>query len=135
MYTYFEENYEEQLTITDLSNKIKESGYGNQYLKSKLQKHYGDSVFVAESEGFRDIVTFRAKTSGILRDYFKMPNKDDEEAQKRGITETATKLIKSGIETHLMPIMSEYPKATDLDLECTLEYVPPPALDTCFSIY
>ena len=64
-----------------------------------------------------------------------MPNKDDEEAQKRAIIETAAKLIKSDIKTHLMPIMSEYPKATDLDLECTLEYAPPPALDTCSSIY
>jgi len=53
-----------------------------------------------------------------------MPNKD-EEAQKSTIIETAAKLIKSDIKTHLMPIMSEYPKATDLDLECTLEYVPP----------
>ena len=89
---------------------------------------------MAEGEGLHDIVTLRAKTSSILRDYFKMPNKDDEEAQKRAIIETAAKLIKSSIETHLMPITSEYSKATDLDLECTLEYVTP-ALDTCSSIY
>jgi len=50
---------------------------------------------VAESEGLHDIVTFRAKTSSILRDYFKMPNKDDEEAQKTAVIETAAKLIKS----------------------------------------
>jgi len=99
------------------------SGYGNQYLK--LQKHYGDSVVVAEGEGLHDIVTFREKTSSILRDYFKMPNKDDEETQKRAIIETAAKLIRSDIKTHLIAIMSEYPKATDLDLESTLEYVPP----------
>jgi len=54
-----------------------------------------------------------------------MPNKDDvPQAQKRAIVETAAKLIKSVIKTHLMPIMSEYPKATDLDLESTPEYVP-----------
>ena len=80
---------------------------------------------MAQGKGLHDIVTFRKKTSSILRDYFKMPNKDDEEAQKRAIIETAAKLIKSDIKTHLMPIMSEYPKATDLDLECTLEYAPP----------
>ena len=141
MCTYFEENDEEQLTITDLSNKMKEqlhdsvsSGYGNQYLNSKLQKHYGDSVFVARGEGLHDIVTFREKTSSILRDFFKMPNKNDEETQKRAIIETAAKLIKSDIKTRLIAIMSEYPEATDLDLEYTLEYVTP-ALDTCSSIY
>ena len=101
---------------------------------SKLQKHYGDSVFLAEGEGLHDIVTFREKTSSILRDYFKMPNKDDEESQKKAIIETAAKLIKSDIKTQLMPIMNEYPKATDLDLDFTLEYVPP-ALDTYSSIY
>ena len=89
---------------------------------------------MAEGEGLHDIVIFREQTSSILRDYFKMPNKDDEKAQKRAIIETAAKLIKSDTKTHLMPIMSEYPKATDLDLECTLEYVPL-ALDTCSSIY
>ena len=75
MCSYFEENDEEQLTITDLSNKMKEylhdsdsSGYGNQSLKSRLQKHYGDSVFVAEGEGLHDIVTFREQTSSIIRD-------------------------------------------------------------------
>jgi len=57
----------------------------------KLQKHYGDSVFVAEGEWLHDIVTFREKTSSILRDYFKIPNKDDEEAQKTAIIETAKK--------------------------------------------
>jgi len=40
-------------------------------------------------------------------DYFKMPNKDDEQAQKRAIVETAAKLIKNDIKTQLMPIMSE----------------------------
>ena len=46
MCTYFEENDEGQLTITDLSNKMKEylhdsdsSGYGNQYLKSSCKKN------------------------------------------------------------------------------------------------
>ena len=89
---------------------------------------------MAEGEGLHDIVTFREQTSSILRDYFKMPNKNDEEAQKRAIIETAAKLIKSDIKTHLMPIMIEYPKATDLGLECTLEYVPL-TLDTCSSMF
>ena len=73
--TYFEENDEEQLTISDLCNKMKQflhgsesSAYGNQYLKSKLLAYYGDSVFVAEGNGLRDLVTFREKTSKILRD-------------------------------------------------------------------
>ena len=74
---YFEENDEEQLTISSLGSKMKEylqdkdsSPYGNQYLKFKLLEHYGDSLFMAECDGLHDIVTFREKTNLILRDYF-----------------------------------------------------------------
>ena len=63
------------------------------YLKSKLFEHYGD-LFITESCGRQDIVTFREKTSKILRDYFNMPNKNDNEAQQRAIIEAAVKLKK-----------------------------------------
>lgn len=128
---YFEENDEEQLTITDLANKMKEylestdsTPYGNQYLKSKLLDHYGESLFVSEIDGLHDIVTFRGKTSQILLEYFNMPNKDDEEAHKRAIIETAAKLIKSDIKTFITPSKDEYPNATDINLELALEYIP-----------
>ena len=80
---------------------------------------------MAEGEGLHDIVTFREKTSRILRDYFNMPNKDDEEAHKRAIIETAAKLIKSDLKTVVPPLEDEYPKATDLKLESALGYIPP----------
>ena len=98
------------------------SGYGNQYLKSSFNNTTGILYLWLRVKGSMILWLFEKKTSSILRDYFKMPNKDDEEAQKRAIIETAAKLIKSDIKTHLMPIMSEYPKATDLDLECTIQY-------------
>ena len=77
MCNYFEENDEEQLTVTDLACKMKEylqdtnsAPYGNQYLKFRLLEYYGDSVFVGEVAGFHDIISFRGKTSQILREYF-----------------------------------------------------------------
>lgn len=93
---YFECNDEEQLTLTDLVNKMAENledaqsvPYGKQYLKLKLLEYYGDSLFIAEDEGLRDIVTFRHTTSRILRDYVNVMNKYDEEAHKKSIIETA----------------------------------------------
>ena len=62
-------------------------------LKSKLLEHYGKSIFIAEGEGLSHIVTFREKTSEILRNYFNTPNGDDEETEKRAIIEAAAKLI------------------------------------------
>ena len=102
MCAYFEDNDEEQLSLTVLANKMQEYlpdddsvAYGNQYLKSKLLEHYGKSIFIAEGEGLSHIVTFREKTSEILRNYFNTPNGDDEETEKRAIIEAAAKLIKT----------------------------------------
>ena len=77
MCSYLEMNDEEQLSISDLSNKMKEFlteedavPYGNQYLKRRLKEQYGNAIYVAEGEGLNDIVTMREKTSQILRSYF-----------------------------------------------------------------
>jgi len=127
---FFEDNDEEQLTVTDLAKKITEylvegdsAVYGNQYLKYKLEEHYGDSIFIAEGEGLHDIVTFREKTRSILRDYFSMQG-NDEEAQKRVIIETAAKLIKSDIKSMITSTIDEYLKTSSLELQSALDYVP-----------
>ena len=59
MCTYFEEIDEEQLTITDISNKMKEylhdsdsSGYGNQYLKSRCENTTGILYLWLRVKGF-----------------------------------------------------------------------------------
>ena len=57
--------------------------YGNQYLKSKLKKRYGNYIYIAEGEDLHGIVTMREKTSQILRSYFKHTYQEgDEESQK-----------------------------------------------------
>ncbi|KAG1669527.1 Sodium channel protein para [Nymphon striatum] len=122
---YLEANDEEQLTISDLGNKMKEfladkesTPYGNQYLKQKLMEHYGDSIYIAEGEGVHDIVTMREKTSQILRSYFKSHGKEeDEEAQKRAIIKTAARLIRSYIKTNVPSTSDKYPSIEMLKLE------------------
>ena len=130
--TYLEENDEERLTFNDLCYKIKEflnssksstSAYGNQYLKSKLLSHYGVAVFVTEGKGLHDIVTFWEKNRKILLNYFKMPNNDNKDIQKKAMIETAARLIKSDIKTMVMPILNEYPKASDIQIDSALKYV------------
>ena len=121
MCTYYEENDEEQFSVTDLACKMKEylqdtdsAPYGNQYLKSRLLEHYVDSVAVAEVAGFHDIVTFRRKISQIYHDYFNKPNKDDVEAHNAAIIEAAAKYIKSDIKGIVASLNDEYPKVTDI---------------------
>ena len=65
MCLFFEENDEEGFTISQLSEKMKgylqdqtSMSYGNTYLKSQLLKRYGDSVYIANSDGLHDIIHF-----------------------------------------------------------------------------
>ena len=120
MCLFFEENDEEGFTISQLSEKMNEyledqtsTCYGNSYLKSQLLKRYGDSLYIANSDGLYDIITFRETTSNILRDYFNRPNKDNEEAHKRAIIAAAVKFIKSDIKSHVKSIMNEFPRLTN----------------------
>ena len=128
--SFLEEYDEEQLTLDDLTKKMAEylvqpdaMAYGNQYLKSKLVKHYEESIFIAYQVGLNDIVTFREKTSSILRDYFRQPE-NDEEAQKRAIIQTAAKLIKSDIKSLIASSVNQYPDISALELQSALDYIP-----------
>ena len=94
-------------------------------MKSKLFEHYGDSLFIAENCDRQDIVTFRENTSNILRDYFNMPNKNDNEAHKKAIIEAAAKLIKSDIKTIIEPLKDVYPQTDEVSLESSLWCIPP----------
>ena len=58
----------------------------NQYLKEKLIKRYGDSIFISDDQGICDIVAFREKTSEILRKHFSMTHINDEESQKKKLS-------------------------------------------------
>ena len=130
MCVFFEDNDEEQLTVTDLAKKMTEylvegdsAIYSNKWLKYKLEEKYGDSIFIAECEGLPNIVMFREKTKKILRDYFSIQEKD-EEAQKRAIIETAAKLIKIDIKSMIPSSTDEYPKTSSLECQSALDYIP-----------
>ena len=128
---YLEANDEEQLTLSDLSSKMKDyleneesTPFGNQYLKCKLKEHYKDSISFAERDGQPDIVTMKEKTAQILRSYFNQSKSNDEESQKRAIIETAARLIKSDIKTNVPSFTDRYPSVTELRLQPSLQFIP-----------
>ena len=63
------------------------------------------------------------KTSQILRSYFNSQAKD-EEAQKHTIVETAARLIKSDIKSHVPTITDQYSSAKLLTLGSALSFLP-----------
>ena len=58
---FLEMNDEEQLTILDLQEKMKEflnnddpPSYSRKHLKDKLIEHYGDTIFIAEGKRLKE---------------------------------------------------------------------------------
>lgn len=132
MCSYLEMNDEEQMTALYLRGKMEEFlmdenslPYTNYYLKKKMKERYGDSIYIAEGEGVNDIVTFREKTSHILRSFYKEAQREgDEEAQKKAIIETAARLIKSDIKNGVPSVTDHYPKSEELELDSALAFLP-----------
>ena len=127
---YLESNDEEQLTVSDLSSKMKgyleneESvAFDNYYLKRKLKEYYKNYISFAE-EGQSDIMTMKEKPQQILRSYFNQSKAVDAESQKRAIIETAARLIKSDIKTYVPSITESYPSVSELGLKPSLLFIP-----------
>ena len=72
-----------------------------------------------------DIVTMREQTAHILRSFYKQNcQEDDEESQKRAITETAARLIKNDIKSQVSSVTNQYPRSDDLKLDSALSFIP-----------
>lgn len=129
---YLVENDEEQFTMSDLVAKMTEflsdtdsKPYSSLWLKKQLQQQFGNSIFIAEGEGLRNIVTLREKTSSILRSHFEKNRQIvDEDSQKRVIIQTAARLIKSDIKTFVPSVTNRYPSTDELRLDPALDYLP-----------
>ena len=132
MCAYLELNDEEQLTVSSLRDIMigflsspDSVPYGNQYLKTMLRNHYGDSIHFAEGEGLDDIVTMKEQTSNILRSYYQQKRQEgDEFSQKMTLIETAAKLIKSDIKSQIPSLTNEYPSSQTIKLDSALTFVP-----------
>ncbi|WAR17805.1 hypothetical protein MAR_032399 [Mya arenaria] len=125
---YLEDNDNEQITMTDLAAKMKETcgdeAFGTVHLKQKLREYFGDSIIITDLSGKRNVVTLRHTASSILHDFYKQQDNNGSEEKKRSIIETAAKLIRSDIKA-LDSNKSEYPSPTDISsTEKNIEYLP-----------
>ena len=73
---YCAEN-EEQITNTDLCEKLKEylngdTPYTEEYVKMKLESHFGEDVILTGIRGKRNVVTSRSTAEKILERLFKI---------------------------------------------------------------
>lgn len=125
---YLQENDDEQITITDLVNKMKECcgdlAYSQIYMKKKLQEHFGSSIIITEINGKHNVVTFRNTAASILQNFYTRPKTEDPAAEKMEIIKTAAKLLLSDIKSMNAP-KKNYPDPSKLmSQEDNVEYIP-----------
>lgn len=102
---YLEQNDDEQITVNDLVEKMKEytepeececDPYSSKYMKSKIKQHFGDKIVFTEINGKPNVVTFVSTAARILQD-FHYQQKHRVLDETIHIIETAAKLIKQDI--------------------------------------
>ena len=131
MCDFIQKSDDEQFTISELSNKMKDfltceysKPYSNNWLKRKLESHFTDKICISKGEGLCDIVTFVENSTDILRSHFEMNIIFfDADSQKKAIIETAAKLIKSDIKK-IKSHNNLYPDIKELSIKSALEYLP-----------
>ena len=100
---FFENNDEEQLTLSDLIGKMEDflkdteySAYDRRHMKRKLLDFYGQDIIISGGRG-APIVTYRQTANSILRDYYNKPKDVDINLQKIQLIEAAARLLKTEI--------------------------------------
>ena len=125
--TYLTDNDNEQITITDLVNKMHDicgDSYSATYMKKKLEKHFGRSIIITEINGKHNVVTLRSTAASILHEFYERQKSDDSQTEKLELIKAAAKLIKSDIKTISSSKMT-YPTPEEISSEyANFQYLP-----------
>ena len=87
--------------------------YSKKWMREKLLEHFGQRIVICSLNGKPDVVTFLAKASTILHDFYGESKNEDPEAEKLRMIETVAKLIKNYIKQEKID-QSCYPLAANL---------------------
>ena len=76
---YVEENDDEQVTVSDLTEKKKMQGfleestvgmaYSTRHMKERLMEHFGENIIIISKPGKTNIITFRRTVASILEEF------------------------------------------------------------------
>ena len=78
---YLQDNDNEQITVIDLVNKMKEitnsEAYSPVHMKRKLTEHFGNDIIITDIQGIPNVVTFRRTATSILQAFYQRQKSDD----------------------------------------------------------
>ena len=120
---YLLENEEEQLTVADLTEMMKEylegsgeEAYSVVYMKRRLQEHFGDRIVITSTKKKPTVVTFQHTVAAIVHEFYVQPRCDDLKEEESRIVEVAAKLVKSKIMSRNVST-ENFPESGEMSLE------------------
>ena len=126
---YIEMNDDEQVTVSDLINKMKEyledtdtEPYSFPHMKNELKRHFQDRIVISEIDGKQNIVTLKTTASKILYN-FHQQTRQGECDEKKYIIEAAAKFIKQDIRD-ISQTKDTYPSVEDLSTDTAMQFLP-----------
>ena len=130
---HLEENDDEQTTITDLidlmKDKLMESShpdiepYSFPHMKHKLKEHFGDRIIITDINGKPNVITFYSTASATLQQFYQQQRNEDAEKEKLRLVEAAAKIIKNDIKS-LNTSNETYPDITSLSMDDAVTLLP-----------
>jgi len=126
---YLEENDEEQITLTDLCNKMAEymdegEPYCERTMRRKLDGYFGENILITNIMRKKNVVTFRPTAEGILKNFSESPKERDADKEKERIIKAAALLLLADIK-NLELSKDEYPSSDKVaDLQSNLDFIP-----------
>ena len=125
---YFECHENEQLSVVDLVDIMRDkcggNSYSSVYMKKKMLDYFGDNIIIAEVDGKQDVVTFKSEAHAILHTFYKRNKSDECKSEKEAIITTAARFILNDIKS-MDKCKDNYPQASQISaLDTNLEYLP-----------
>ena len=90
---YLIENYNEQITVTDLADKMSEfceKPCRVKYRKQKLEEHFGDQIIITSINGKANVVTVRSMASAIVIKLYETPKMTNPQAKNSGSSSSSS---------------------------------------------
>ena len=129
---YVEENDDEQVTFSDLTEKmqgfLEESAvgmvYSTRHMKERLMEHLGENVIITSKPGKTNIVTFRRTVMSILEEFYtRQKGHRNTEHEKFYVIRAAARLLRSDLKA--VESTDKYYPLIETDIEKHVQFLPP----------
>jgi hypothetical protein len=98
IYSYLEQNDDCQFTITELCDLVEDYKISIRTMKHKLKEHYGDDIYITDTQSKVPVVCFRNSSDRIIHEHWYEARKTDIQEEEERIMAKAGEIARRSIE-------------------------------------